>query len=229
MHVQLGFYDRFDISCNTKEHVYGLFVSLNCGVFTLMQNPKRFAGIVGRQLTLSKRSSTLAMHSQSLPRGLSIDPGSVPRQFEDVASPVGSDVALMRRRSMSMGQTPRSRVGLLRLMSRGQDVSKDVKYAALPMLCCLCCAVWAMLSMLCRPIYDLSCCAGSCYVFKSCAGSCYAFHVILAILWHACCADPRHVHHALMPYAVLPYAMPAMLCCAVMLSLPCCHLTELQC
>jgi len=85
------------------------------------------AGIVGRQLTLSKRTSTMARHSQSLPRGLSIDPGSVPRQFEDVTSPLGSDVALMRRRSMSMGQTPRSRVGLLRLMSRGQDVSRDVK------------------------------------------------------------------------------------------------------
>ncbi|KAL0029412.1 hypothetical protein WJX77_005563 [Trebouxia sp. C0004] len=61
------------------------------------------SGIVGRQLTLSKR------------------------QYEDVASPLGSDVALMRRRSMSMGQTPGSRVGLVRLMSKGQDVSRDLK------------------------------------------------------------------------------------------------------
>ncbi|DBA88295.1 TPA: hypothetical protein ACH3X1_016535 [Trebouxia sp. C0004] len=85
------------------------------------------SGIVGRQLTLSKRSSTMARHSQSLPRWLSIDPGYVPRQYEDVASPLGSDVALMRRRSMSMGQTPGSRVGLVRLMSKGQDVSRDLK------------------------------------------------------------------------------------------------------
>ncbi len=141
VHVQLGTYGRLDISCYTREHVYGSFLSLNCCLCTLMQKPKHIAGIVGRQLTLSKRSSTMARHSQSLPRGLSIDPGSVPRQFEDITSPLGSDVALMRRRSMSMGQTPRSRVGLLRLMSRGQDVSRDVKYAALPMLCCLCCAV----------------------------------------------------------------------------------------
>ena len=108
-------------------------------MYTDEEVPKRCAGIVGRQLTLSKRSSTMARHSQSLPRGLSIDPGSVPRQLEDVSSPLGSDVALMRRRSMSMGQTPRSRVGLLRLMSRGQDVSRDTKYAALPVLCCSCC------------------------------------------------------------------------------------------
>lgn len=100
----------------------------------------------------------MARHSQSLPRGLSIDPGSAPRQFEDVTSPLGSDVALMRRRSMSMGQTPRSRVGLLRLMSRGQDVSRDVKYAALPMLCSVCCAVYAVLFGLCCCVIRCSSC-----------------------------------------------------------------------
>ncbi|KAL0023908.1 hypothetical protein WJX79_009620 [Trebouxia sp. C0005] len=85
------------------------------------------SGIVGRQLTLSKRSSTMARHSRSLPRGLSIDPGSAPRHTEDATSPLGSEAAVMRRRSVSMGLTPRSRVGLLRLMSRGQDVSKETK------------------------------------------------------------------------------------------------------
>jgi len=36
-----------------------------------------------------------------------------------------------------------------------------------------------------------------------------------------------HVHHAMLPYAVLPYVMPGMLRCAVTLSLPCCPPTEL--
>ena len=207
VHVQLGTCASLDVSCHTRERVYGLFICLSFGVYTLMQKPKRFAGIVGRQLTLSKRSSTMARHLQSLPRGRSIDPGAVPRQLEDVTSPLGSDVALMQRRSLSVGQTPRPRVGLLRPMSRGQDVSKATKYAVLPMLCCSCCAVWAVL---------MQCAAHPVILqgLESMRNPGFAEHA-LQTLAMICRAVPIH---AMLLKAVLVHAMLSVRYC------PCCYM-----
>lgn len=147
----------------------------------------------------------MARHSRSLPRGLSIDPGSAPRHTEDATSPLGSEAAVMRRRSVSMGLTPRSRVGLLRLMSRGQDVSKETKYAVLPH-----CAEHAVQT------HAMIYCA---VLFHTMAFEAVLVHATLSIC-HAVACMLCHVSHAMFIMLcchMLCCLMSCQLCCAVLL------------
>ena len=140
----------------------------------LLPSPICSAGIVGRQLTLTKRSSTMPRLSHSLSRGLSKQPTFASRHFEEALSP--TDAVSLRRRSVSMGQTPMSRVGLLRLRSRGLEASRDIRYACAShaVLCLLCCCEIQTSCQAPEVLQSLLCCLSSWLCCACCAVLCCA-------------------------------------------------------